>query len=669
MSISSMATSVHSRHTSAASHVSRASSSQSTSYAPSPTHRSMATLPPPLQNLLHPVVRALSILDGSIHSDKTAHVQPAAAYVISAIRAVLEQTDCLNKDSKVLGQHVMLGKERKGVLVELNRLVQAAKQASGAGPEDVERTPEEVTRDFELLAKSARSVFAGVKRFLQYANEYKIPVFPSEDNSEPTMMVARVLGPDTQIYTAYRGSEGYESGSMRGHRTRLSSNGATSTPGNSRIQETFKMRAASVGDLRAARRRGASSPPPPMPNTAGIVTKTSSTNLLSRETRETRTRSPSDASTPQSATFHSSSSGRSSPVSQRSSMQIRYGSIDSTSTNPNSPVMSTRTDSWDETMSTPAPPRNLDSSSFSTSVDVLEAISSAEDSLLSYIAAYIGHIHSHHLGSHASSHANLIVLTRETVDAVRILLTVVEAVGRDVGIRQARPREIDHLRATKDNFYTVALRLIEGTEIIGNAPFSETETNEEDYDAVKHQLLSTATATLRAGTECVRLVRLLVPEGSDTFATTPTPSYSDTMARQSTPRPPPKDAAVTLRDRVVGQRGAHTLSGLHRKASSLSLLHQKYRDGTSFSSTRESSETTDEEDEEVVDDAPKDDDMTLQPGLPLARSFAGNTVCCDSRAGASNADPAVSSAPCTHSHFAEYWTHSTKVCRAPTLIL
>lgn len=622
----------------------------------------MVDLPSHLQALLHPVIRSLSLLDSAIHSDKKGHVQPSAALVISAVRSVLLQTDCLNKDSKTLARYPTMSKERKGILVELNRLVQAAKQASGMMPGGEERTLAEETKDWDSLAKSARLVFAGMKRFLQYANDYTVDLIPLDGDAEATVMGARMSGTQTPVYTTQRTSETFDAEAMRGHRTRLSSNGTIGTPGNSRIQDTFKMRAASVGDLRAARRR-ASSPPPPMPNTAGIITNRISQNLSNREAG---TRSSSDASTPLSATFNSSSSGRSSPVSVRSGQQHRFGgSIDSTSTNPNSPVVETHPQFLDDNMATPAPPRST-TNSLSSSVDVLEAISVAEDSLLSIIAAFIGHIHSHHMGSHPSSHANLIEMTRETIDAVRSLLTVVEAVGRDNGIRQSRPREIEHLRVTKDTLYDVASRLVEGVEIIGNAAFIDT--TEEDYETVKHQLLSTATATLRAGTECVRLVRICVPEGSDSFSTTPTPAYTETLARQSTPRPPPKDAAVILRDRIVGQRGTHTLSALHRKASSLSLLHQRFRDGTSMSSTAESSEATDEEDEEIVADASRDDDMTLQPGLPLARPFPGHGVSKVLHLVELEAHDAVATADDPHAYLSNYWAYRTQISRTSAFV-
>ena len=103
-------------------------------------------------------------------------------------------------------------------------------------------------------------------------------------------------------------------------------------------------------------------------------------------------------------------------------------------------------------------------------------------------------------------------MTRQTIDAVRELLTIVESVGRLASIRPNRPREVDALRQAKDQLYEVASRLVEGAEAVANAP--PAEQGDESYDKDKAKLLQSATGTLRAGAECVRLVRLCTPDPS-----------------------------------------------------------------------------------------------------------------------------------------------------------
>jgi son of sevenless-like protein len=251
---------------------------------------------------------------------------------------------------------------------------------------------------------------------------------------------------------------------------------------------------------------------------------------------------------------------------------------------------------------------------------VHEAIGAAEDALLSVIAAFIGHIHSHHISSHPSSHAHLIELTRETIDSVRELLTIVEAVGRNVGVRQARPREIENLRVAKDNLYEVASRLVEASEVVANAPFSER--GEDGYDVEKSRLLQAATGTLRAGTDCVRLVKMCLPEdeimpdASRFSGLDMTPRQSD---RQSiSPQPLVADQsthATRLRDKVVGARGVHTLSGLHRKVTSLSQLQKRYQqDGSMVPAEEADEDDEDAEDQEIVRDLSMEEDLTVTQG-------------------------------------------------------
>lgn len=153
--------------------------------------------------------------------------------MISSIRSVLSQTDCLSKQSPVLARFPSLGKERKSILVELSKLVSCAKAASGLHAEvsDVPRTEDDDERDIEELAKSARAVFAGVKRFLNLAGGFGVEALAVKDADETVVPPFLTTTSPTAGPSVPR----------------------TPTGGNARIQETFKKRAASIGDLRAAR--------------------------------------------------------------------------------------------------------------------------------------------------------------------------------------------------------------------------------------------------------------------------------------------------------------------------------------------------------------------------------------------------------------------------------
>ncbi|WWC58456.1 uncharacterized protein I303_100997 [Kwoniella dejecticola CBS 10117] len=580
----------HARHTSAASHHSRASTSAASQHKASPPdQRDPKTLGPAFQTLLHPIVQSLSLLESAIHSNKKPHIQPSTACVISSIRAALMQTDCLSKESTTLVTWPVLARERKIVLVELSKLVGCAKTAGTVEQaEDVDDT-----KELEALARAARGVFASVKRFLHLADECGVTVNLTDMPQE----ISIGGNTDTSVETDPNSRSVSTNGKTRVH---------TPTNGNARIQETFRLRAASIGDLRAARRRAAS-PPPPLP-TASVVSSASSS-------RAGRERSPSLMNTPMSANF-SQTSGRSSPITSRSLHDRRVpGSIDSAFSQVSTASSEDVHMPWEDTTPIPTPQATVTNRQLGSIADVHELIGHAEDGLLSIIAAFIGHIHSHSISSHPSSHAHLIEMTRETIDSVRELLTIVEAVGRNAGVRHKRPREIETLRLAKDQLYDVASKLVESAEIVANAPFSET--GEDSYDTEKARLLQAATSTLRAGTECVRLVKLCLPE-DDTVHLNATPRQSDNNSRQSTPRPSHgHETPLIMREKPVGQRGVHTLSGLHRKATSLSTLQRRYQqDGTMVQAPMEEDEdeeTEEEEDQEVVQDYNKDEDLTMRP--------------------------------------------------------
>jgi son of sevenless-like protein len=588
----------HDRKSSIASQHSLTSSSS----GPSPTIRSFPAVPPSFQPILVPIVQSLSLLEASISSRRRTHFQPSTACVISAIRSALAEADCLSKESDTLTRWPVLAKERKLVLVELSRLVTCARDASGTGTAEGEETSQ--VGSVEELGKAARNVFASVQKFFTMAAEMGVQPKPQRAGPEkkpeqaeaspkpplPPAAALRKRSPTVQSATSISSGS---TASTRPSRVR------SPPPSNPRMQEAFR-KATSVGDLRAARRR-ASSPPPPLPTAPALVSRGN-------------TQSPSPSSTPMSSAFgSSSSSGKSSPAVTKSTHVRRVqGSMDSTVSHASSDAFGL--DDTVDSSSEPGHPRPS-GKRLSTLEEVLKAIQLAEERLFSIIAALVGHVHAHHHHAHPSSHALLIETTRETVDSIRELLTVVEAVGRHDGVRAARPAEVDRLRVIKDELYDVASQLVESAEVVANAPFDLPEAEEKDYAGHKSQLLNATTSTLRKSSECLRAVRLCVPQDEAELEGTPRPD-DHVDPRQATPRP--ADHGASLRVNAVGARGLHTLSGLHRKATSLSQLQRRYQQEVGFvQSTEEDTEEEDDDDEEVVSDMGRDEDVTLRPTAPF----------------------------------------------------
>ncbi|QRW06659.1 Ras guanine nucleotide exchange-like protein [Ceratobasidium sp. AG-Ba] len=134
---------------------------------------------------------------------------------------------------------------------------------------------------------------------------------------------------------------------------------------------------------------------------------------------------------------------------------------------------------------------------------LLSALRTTHDHLLSIIAAFIGHVHSHSRASHASSKGHLIEMTRETVDKVRQVLTIVGAVCDHPAV--VGPEKLA-LGAAKDALYGATSVLVEAVKrmLAPAGTLGSPVGREEEEKAVAVQA---ATGTLRAGGDCVTAVR------------------------------------------------------------------------------------------------------------------------------------------------------------------
>ena len=160
----------------------------------------------------------------------------------------------------------------------------------------------------------------------------------------------------------------------------------------------------------------------------------------------------------------------------------------------------------------------------------LENLSGLHDRLLSVIAALIGHVHAHTRTSHASSYAQLIDATREAIVCVQALLGAIESA--DPSVDPAR-----------EGLYVATTALVSAARVATSD--QKPGADEEDE---RNQLLHSATAVLRASSDCVGAVR-----------------KASSRTRTASTAPTRPRAGRT-----------HTLSMLGRKATSLSVLRDKY---------------------------------------------------------------------------------------------
>lgn len=233
-----------------------------------------------------------------------------------------------------------------------------------------------------------------------------------------------------------------------------------------------------------------------------------------------------------------------------------------------------------------------------SSDELSNILSVVHDNLLSTIAAFIGHAHAHTRSAHPSSYAHLIDRTRDTIEKVREVLIVVEAVLHHSVLMRTHRHGLEVLATCREALYIATTSLVTAARIVTSAPLLDKAQAEE---AERYSLLQSATAVLRSGRDCVSAItaciaeptdgdvfELVLPElDPDQEGTKGTTSARDCLEHQSMSN--------------SGTRRAHTLSMLGRKATSLSCLRDKYEPVNEVLSVQEEHE----EDEECLSESPE----------------------------------------------------------------
>ena len=407
--------------------------------------------------LMYPLLHGLQLLQNTAHSRRITHYQPSVACIISCIRALLQATECLPRDAPLLRRHPVLAQERKRVLSDLAALVTQAKKASGVYEVEDEREPDE-----ELMLKYAGQVFARVRRFLAVAVQCGIEL-PERRYPDGPSAAYDIEYQDRTPYGlgAYNtdDEEYYPPAVVRNsaHVVEAEESGRGSYDGERNFTPTSVDSCAPLIE-------------------AGDIRRLS----VSAQKHEQYT-SPSIRSRASSHRFHSNHMSISSSSSFSSS-----SSYDS----PGTPI-------------TPPFPEGP-----CTSYAVLQALRVTHDNLLSTIAAFIGHVHSHSRSAHASSTGHLYELVRQVVEIVCRLLTITDAVAQH---KDLPTMKIVKLEEAKDNLYTMASSLADSVKDITT---SDPPTMSEEEE--RGNLLRLATDALRAGSDCVGAVKTCLsrPMGS-----------------------------------------------------------------------------------------------------------------------------------------------------------
>ncbi|CAE6445015.1 unnamed protein product [Rhizoctonia solani] len=238
-------------------------------------------------------------------------------------------------------------------------------------------------------------------------------------------------------------------------------------------------------------------------------------------------------------------------------------------------LTSTSASSLSSVSSSPASPEMIPSGHIS-SAQLLSALRTTHDHLLSIIAAFIGHVHSHSRASHASSKGHLIKMTRETVDKVRQVLTIVCAVCDHPAV--VGPERVA-LSAAKDALHGATSVLVEAVKRM-LAPGILNREEEEKALAVQ-----AATGTLRAGGDCVTAVRSCLTRRSGYEATVmlvfdvpaPPPSASDhtRSMRSASPSESESEGAGSYRREADYEPGPSNHGTMRAMRASVAAARQR----------------------------------------------------------------------------------------------
>ncbi|GAA95817.1 hypothetical protein E5Q_02474 [Mixia osmundae IAM 14324] len=219
--------------------------------------RARTTDAPEFTDMLRATRHAIGLLRKAVSARDLSHYQPSTACLISAIRAVLCATGCLDRDSEQLACFPQLAIQRKLVLSALARLVNQARKASTLDENVAPGSEAPIGPTALVMIDMAEGVMAQIEQFL--ASLFECGYDPVKPPDSPRMREPSsdtVTGPVQEP----RGELARPTSRLLPRASFLSGARKSSNP---KKPELHKVR--SLGDLRNRRRSAKDSAPVPMP--------------------------------------------------------------------------------------------------------------------------------------------------------------------------------------------------------------------------------------------------------------------------------------------------------------------------------------------------------------------------------------------------------------------
>jgi son of sevenless-like protein len=438
-----------------------------------PLHETQAThLTPDTHPTLLPISQALTLVRSAIHTHKHSHIQPAIACTISALRALLAATGCLQRESPTLADFPVLARLRKGLMSDLAKLVALARttahsvqeaeyQASlgagegyGAGPSEYE---------LEGILDASEVSGGDVQRFVGALVECGIALpLPKEGSGSLGGMSAS----EGRGQSLEERMDAGKSPRNEGRRERkLSGRGGLRLDTSRHTEQGFLGAPLSgVSDSTGGWKY-------PVHQSPEMARTMSTGSTLSEHYHELGRSHRGSISSASSAT----SSGRS--AGSLSASAILTTPSTSLAVQPNGRI------------------------------HVSAAVHAAQDAFSSTMAALIGHVQAHTVASHPSSHAHLIELTREAIDRVRDLLGVMEGIARQSPTQDGRTEDqVAAMERERNVLYETTGQLVEAAEMVASTPYRDAPTTTDERD--KQALLDRISVALKVARECCRLCKV-----------------------------------------------------------------------------------------------------------------------------------------------------------------
>lgn len=570
-----------------------------------------------IHETMSPIIQALALVKSAIAAHKYAHIQPSIACVISAIRSLLNVTNCLQRESPLLMEFPMLGKMRKAIMADLAKLVALARttanllqeaeyQAGLVGAEEQEAVgvAHGGPSEYELMAilDAGQVIFADVQNFIGALVACGIPLPQPKDGSaagsggRPAEEVRsgatgrrRGLSLEDQINSASVESQ-------HGSLDRSVGQGGYDVPNRDR-------KASSMERTSSGKGRRDYSKDAVFTGSLGAPLSASMVRTSDRRSGELTWKYP---AVHDSATEMARTASASSTLSEHYSELTREhrGSMSSVSSITSGRSWTSST-GYTSAIITPSCTTGVPTHP-NGRINVAAAVHATQDAFSSTMAALIGHVQAHTVASHPSSHAHIIDLTREAIDRVRDLLTMMEGIMRQTmeatsplvaNFASADPRRHEQIMAMdkeRNVLYETTGSLVEAAEVVASAPHRDAATSVDE--ANKQALLMAISTALRVARECCRLCKLCAVATGDWYSGDST-GHGGGQAKDVS-----HSDSTMSRDTVRQWK--------HGRSSSSSSAHERTKFGW---------ETTDDEDEEEVINTLDDDDYTLHAGQLVPR--------------------------------------------------